>query len=101
VDPNIPDGEVPTVEHAVLLPGIVTEPVEEPGSGLIPGEASSVDPSGIPVGATDPSALLPSGEVALSEGVVGIVPTWANAGLHSKGNAAAMIKQRFMKDSPI
>jgi hypothetical protein len=74
-DPNIADGETPTVEHAVLLPGAVTVPVAEPGIGLIPGEASSVDPSGIPVGETDPPAPVPSGEVALSEGVVGTMPT--------------------------
>jgi hypothetical protein len=100
-DPNIPDGEVPTVEHAVPLPGIATEPVEEPGSGLIPGEASSVDPSGMPVGETGPPALLPSGEVSLSEGVVGTMPTWASAGLpHNSGSATAKIKECFMKDSP-
>jgi hypothetical protein len=98
VDPNIPDGEVPTVEHAVLAPGIAMVPVEEPGSGLIPGDASSVDPSGIPVGETEPPALIPSGEVASREGVVGSVPTCANAGLHSMDNATAMIKERFMRD---
>ena len=78
VDPNIPDGEVPTVEHVVplLVLGIVIVPVTPVGNGLTPGDASSVAPIGIPVGETGPpTAPLPSGEVALSEGVVGTVPT--------------------------
>jgi hypothetical protein len=91
VDPNIPDGEVPTVEHAVL-PGIVMVPVEEPGIGLIPGEASSVDPSGIPVGATEEFVVIPSGEVAPIVGVgVAIAPTCATGTLHTNnaGRTAA------------
>jgi hypothetical protein len=83
-DPNIPDGEVPTVEHAVLLPGIVMVPVEEPGIGLIPGEASSVDPSGIPVGRTEEFEVIPSGEVAPIVGVgVAVAPTCATATLQT------------------
>ena len=55
VDPNIDDGEVPTVEHAVplLVLGIVIVPVTPVGAGLSPPEMISVDPSGIPVGPTD------------------------------------------------
>ena len=82
VDPNIPDGEVPTVEHAVPLPvivpvvGIAIVPVTPPvGAGLTPSELISVESSGIPVGPTDPSVPIPSGEVALSEGVAGSEPT--------------------------
>src|SRR5712671_2075796 len=51
VDPNIPDGEVPKVEHVVplLVLGIVIVPVTPVGIGLTPGEAISVEPIGIPV----------------------------------------------------
>jgi hypothetical protein len=70
VDPNISDGGVPTVEHAVPVLAIV--PVVEVGIGLTPGEAISVEPNGIPVG---PTEALESGEVAPSEGVAGTAPT--------------------------
>jgi hypothetical protein len=77
VDPNIDDGEVPTVEHAVPLAVLGTEivPVTPVGTGLSPGEAISVEPSGMPVGPTDVPALSASGEVAPGVGVVGIAPT--------------------------
>jgi hypothetical protein len=86
VDPNIVDGEVPTVEHAVplLVLGIVIVPVTPVGAGLSPPEMISVDPSGIPVGPTDVPGLVPSGEVAPSVGVVGIAPTCAMAPLQAK-----------------
>jgi hypothetical protein len=66
VDPNIPDGEIPTVEHVVPLPGVAMVLVGEPGSGLIPGEASSVDPSGIPAAPTGALGSIPKGEVTPS-----------------------------------
>ena len=101
VDPYIPDGEVPKVEHVVPLPGIAIVPVEELDIGLMPGDASSVAPIGIPVVPTDPPGPIPSGEVMPSEGVVVTAPTWAIAELqHSKGSATATIKKRFIKDSP-
>jgi hypothetical protein len=76
VDPNIPDGEVPVVEHVVPLPGIEIVPVTPlVGPGLIPGDASSVAPIGIPVPPTDTPGLLPSGEVMPSEGVGATAPT--------------------------
>jgi hypothetical protein len=77
VDPNIVDGEVPTVEHAVplLVLGIVIVPVTPVGVGLSPPEMISVDPSGIPVGPTDVPGPAPSGEVTPRVGVVGNVPT--------------------------
>jgi hypothetical protein len=100
VDPNIPDGEVPVVEHIVPPPGIATVPVMPVGAGLIPGDASSVAPIGIPVPPTDAPGLLPSGEVTPSEGVGATAPTWANAGLeHNKAQATAAIKKRFMECS--
>ncbi len=94
VDPNIDEGEVPTVEHAVPLAvfGIVIVPVTPAGAGLSPGEVISVEPSGIPVGPTNVPGLSPSGEVASTMGVVGIAPTWAMALLQVKsaGSTAAI-----------
>jgi hypothetical protein len=49
VDPNIADGEVPEVEHAVPPPDIEMVPVTPAGAGLVPGVAISVDPRGMPV----------------------------------------------------
>jgi hypothetical protein len=69
-DPNIDDGAVPMVEHAVLLLGMEIVPVASPGAGLTPGDAISVEPSGIPVGETgEPVAAMPSGEVVPTVGV--------------------------------
>jgi hypothetical protein len=94
VDPNIDDGEVPTVEHAVPLVvlGIAIVPVTPVGAGLSPGEVSSVEPSGMPVGSTDVPGLNPNGEVAPRAGVVAIAPTCAVAGLQtsSAGRIAAI-----------
>jgi hypothetical protein len=79
VDPNIVDGEVPTVEHAVplLVLGIVIVPVTPVGAGLSP---------------TDVPGPAPSGEVIPSVGVVGIAPTCAMALLQAKsaGSTAAI-----------
>ena len=93
VDPNIPDGEVPKVEHVVLLPGIAVVPIEPAGSGLTPGDAISVAPIGIPVGETDEPDVIPSGEVALIVGVGEAIPlTCAIATLLTKsaGSTAAI-----------
>ena len=94
VDPNIVDGEVPTVEHAVplLVLGIVIVPVTPVAAGLSPPEMISVDPSGMPVGPTDVPGPVPSGEVAPRVGVVGIAPTCAIAPLQAKsaGSTAAI-----------
>jgi hypothetical protein len=88
-DPNIDDGAVPMVEHAVLLLGMEIVPVASPGAGLTPGDAISVEPSGIPVGETgEPVAAKPSGEVAPTVGVGLTMPlTCAIAALQTK-NAA-------------
>jgi hypothetical protein len=94
VDPNIVDGEVPTVEHAVppVVLGIEIVPVTPVGAGLSPAESSSVEPSGMPDGPTDVPGLAPSGEVAPGVGVVGIAPTCAMAPLqaNSAGSTAAI-----------
>jgi hypothetical protein len=109
VDPNIPDDEVPTVEHVVPplviapLVGIAIVPVTLVGAGLTPGDVSSVAPSGTPLAPTDALGPMPSGEVAPSEGTaVSGSSTWANAGpAHNKDQAVATIKNGLMEDSPI
>jgi hypothetical protein len=86
VDPNIDDGAVPTVEHALPLDvlGIAIVPVTPVGAGLSPGEVISVAPSGMPVGSTEAPGATPSGEVAPRVGVVAMVPTCATAPLQAK-----------------
>lgn len=62
------------------LPAIAVVSVEEVGMGLVPGDASSVEPNGIPVGETDEPDVIPSGEVAPMAGVgTAIAPTCASA----------------------
>jgi hypothetical protein len=98
VDPNIPEGAVPTVEHAVPLLGMAVVPVEKAGAGLIPGDASSVEPSGIPVGETVEPVPVPSGEVAPMLGVGVAIPlTCATAMLlaNSTGITAAINANRI------
>jgi hypothetical protein len=89
VDPNIDDGAVPMVEHVVLLLGIEIVPVASPGAGLTPGDAISVEPSGMPVGETDePVAVMPSGVVVARLGVGLAIPlTCARAALQTKSAA--------------
>ena len=89
VDPNMDDGAVPMVEHVVPLPGMEIVPVASPGAGLTPGDAISVEPSGIPVGETgEPVAAMPSGEVAARVGVGLAIPlTCAMAALQTKSAA--------------
>jgi hypothetical protein len=107
VDPNIPDDEVPTVEHDVAIApvvGIAMVPVTPlVGAGLTPADVISVAPIGMLVAPTDPTGPMPSGEVLPSEGMaVSGSSTWANAGLaHNNGQAVATIKKRFMEVSPI
>jgi hypothetical protein len=91
VDPNIDDGAVPRVEHAVLLFGMEIVPVASPGAGLTPGDTISVEPSGMPVGET--VVAMPSGEVAVRVGVGVAIPlTCAIATLQttSAGRTAAI-----------
>jgi hypothetical protein len=92
-DPNIPNGELPKVEHVVLLPGIAIVPIEPVGIGLTPGDAISVAPIGIPVGETVDPVAMPSGEVAPIVGVGEAIPlTCAMATLLTKsaGSTAAI-----------
>jgi hypothetical protein len=93
VDPNIPDVEVPAVEHVVPLLGIAIVPVTPVGAGLTPGDAISVAPIGIPVGETAEPVAMPSGEVTPIVGVgVAVPPTCAIATLQTKsaGSTAAI-----------
>jgi len=93
VDPNVADGEVPTIEHVVPLPGIAMEPVAPVGAGLTPGDAISVEPRGMPVWETAEPVPMPSGEVAPMVGVGAAMPvTCAMAALQttSAGKIAAI-----------
>jgi hypothetical protein len=88
VDPNIDDGAIPMVEHVVSLLGIAIVPVASPGAGLTPGDAISVEPSGMPVGETAEPVPIPSGEVAPRLGVGLAIPlTCAIAALQTKSAA--------------
>jgi hypothetical protein len=90
--------DAPTPEHVAAD---VIEPSAEvpPAAGLMPGAASSVAPSGIPVVPTDAPGPMPSGEVTPSEPVVPVtIPTWAIAGPpHNKGHVTATIKKGLME----
>ncbi len=106
VDPNVPDADIPPVEHVVPLVviaplvGIAIVPVTPPvGAGLTPGDVISVEPSGMPVVPTDPFAPIPSGEVLPSEGMaVSGSSIWANAGpAHNKDHAVATINNGFIR----
>jgi hypothetical protein len=78
-EPDVPDEGLPAAEHVVPVPVIPIVPV---GIGLRPGDASSVEPMGIPVGGTDEPGVIPSGEVAPMPGVgLPIPPTCAKAEL--------------------
>jgi hypothetical protein len=69
----------------VPLLGIAPVPVEKVGAGLMPGDASSVEPRGIPVGETGEPVPIPSGEVAPIVGVGVAMPvTCATAMLQTK-----------------
>jgi hypothetical protein len=108
IDPLVPAIDVPGLEDVgcAVAPtpehvaADVIEPSAEvpPAAGLMPGAASSVAPSGIPVVPTDAPGPMPSGEVTPSEPVVPVaIPTWAIAGPpHNKGHATATIKKALM-----
>jgi hypothetical protein len=90
VAPNIDDGEVPMVEHVVPLLGIEMVPV---GAGLMPGDAISVEPSGMPVWETAEPVPVPSGEVAPMLGVGLAIPLTcavATLPMTSAGRTAAI-----------
>jgi hypothetical protein len=96
-EPNIDDDAVPMVEHAVLLVGMEIVPVASPGAGLTPGDAISVEPSGMPVGETgEPIAAMPSGEVTPTVGVgVTMLLTCAIAALQTTNARIAAISDNL------
>jgi hypothetical protein len=98
VDPNIPEGEVPAVEHVVPLLGIEIAPVTPIGAGLTPGDAISVEPSGMPVWETAEPAPMPSGEVAAIVGVGLAIPVTCAmaAALQTSAEKTAAINDDFI-----
>jgi hypothetical protein len=85
-DPNVPSGEVATVEHAapLLALGTVIVPVKPLGTVLTPGDT----PSDKPLGPTDSLGTVPNEEVAPIEGVAVVIPACAKAALwHNKDEA--------------
>jgi hypothetical protein len=85
-DPNVPSGEVATVEHAapLLAFGTVIVPVKPLGTVLTPDDAFS----GKPLGPTNSPGIIPNEEVTPSEGVAVIIPACAKAALwHNKDEA--------------
>ena len=98
-EPNVPNGEVATVEHAapLLAFGMVIVPVTPLGTVLPAVDAAS----GNPFGPIDSLGATPSEEVVPSEGIAVPIPAWANAGLlANNGNAAATISNSLMESSP-
>lgn len=92
---DISDDELPDAEHVTPLLGIPAVPTS---AGLIPGEASSVAPKGMPVGDSVEFGVMPSGEVTpMPEGTVPI-GTCASAGvpLKSAANIAAISSPRIV-----
>jgi hypothetical protein len=93
LDVPVADG-VAVPKHAVgTPPGTMGD--EPDVTGLMPGNAISVAPSGIPVGATGEPGPIPSGEVASSGGIEFVPVIWANAALQPKSAASiAAVKTR-------
>jgi hypothetical protein len=97
-DPNVPSGEVATVEHAapLLASGTAIVPVSPLGTVLPPGDA----PGAKPFGPIDTPGK-PSEEVAPSGGMAVVMPACAKAGLwHSRDQVTATINNGLMKHSP-
>jgi len=99
VEPDVPGfarpvepPTAPVPEHAVAPPIAGTTGDAPDVIGLTPGDASSVAPSGIPVGATGAAGPMPSGDAMPSgddPGVVASPPIWADA--EPQPNNAAVI----------
>jgi hypothetical protein len=86
--PTIPDAGFPIAEP--IVPGPVI-PIMPLGSGLSPGDVSSVAPRGVPVGGTDEPGPIPSGDVAPMLGVgTPIPPTCAKPEPQLTSNADAV-----------
>jgi hypothetical protein len=97
--PTIPDAGLPIAEPVMPKPVNPVAPVVALGSGLTPGDVSSVAPKGTPVGETVEPGPMPSGDVAPMLGVgLPIPPTWAKAEpqLSSSADAATIAKRVIM-----
>ncbi|MET3905800.1 hypothetical protein ABID59_000121 [Bradyrhizobium sp. S3.3.6] len=93
VEPYIPLGEDPRVEHAVPVVGVAMLPLTI-GAGLRPAEGSSVAPRPIPSGEIAAPAVLPRGEVIPTVGVGRAIPvTCAIAPPSAKKARQARTKQ--------
>lgn len=88
-DPNVPSGELATVEHAapLLAPGTVIVPVKPLGMVLTPGDA----PSDKPLGPADSPGTIPNEDVGPSEGVAVVIPACAKTALGHITDEAAQI----------
>jgi hypothetical protein len=86
------------VEQLAPLPGMAIAPGTPAGAGLMPGDAISVEPRGMPVGETVDPVSIPSGEVAPMVGVgLAIPPTWAIAALQTRsGESTAAINESLI-----
>jgi hypothetical protein len=107
VEPDVPGfampvelPNAPAPEHAVAPPIAGTTGDAPDVIGLTPGDASSVAPSGMPVGATGAAGPMPSGDVTPSgddPGDVGSPPICADAEPQPNNAAAiASINRRVM-----
>jgi hypothetical protein len=74
-DPNVPSGEVATVEQAapLLAFGTVIVPVKPSGTVLTPDDAFS----GRPLGPTDSPGAIPNEDVTPGDGVAVVIPACA------------------------
>ncbi len=85
--PDIPMLAAPFPEHAVAPPAVGARGEAPEMVGLTPGVASSVAPSGMPVGPTGAVGPMPSGEVGLS-GIGVLAPTCAATEVLARSMAA-------------
>jgi hypothetical protein len=91
--PDIPEDELASTGHATPLPVIPIEPV---GTGLRPGDGSSVAPMGSPVGGTGVPAVMPSGEVVPIPGSVLTICATAGWQPNSAANIKAISAARIL-----
>jgi hypothetical protein len=88
-DPNVPSGEVATLEHAapLLALGTVIVPVKPLGAALTSGDA----PNGKPLGPTDSPGAIPNEEVTPGEAGAVVIPACGKAALWHNNDEAPQI----------
>ena len=93
--PTVPDAGLPIGEPVAPEPA---NPIVPLGTGLSPGDVSSVAPKGTPVGETVEPGPMPSGDVAPMPGLVLMPPTCAKAKpqLNSSADAVTIAKRVIM-----